>query len=236
MHFEQKTPSLGVLGGLGPLASAEFVKTIYEQSSLSTSVEQLMPRVLLVSDPSFPDRTERLLRGDSAELLARLSTTLQQLATAQDGPMVICCNTIHALLPQLPTALARRVISLFDVVFAELLEAQQPHLALCTIGTRQLGLFERHPAWHQASAYLRFPNDADQQAIHQMIYRIKLGGLDAASTALLHHLAETYRVSAFVAGCTEMHILAKQCAQARLPFGFLDPLRIIAQKLSHQQL
>ena len=53
---------LGVVGGAGPLASAEFIKTIYE-CSLGER-EQEAPVVLLYSDPTFPDRTEALLAGD----------------------------------------------------------------------------------------------------------------------------------------------------------------------------
>src|SRR5689334_6778827 len=51
----------GVLGGLGPLASAEFLATIYEHADASE--EQRLPAVLLFSDPAIPDRTEALLCG-----------------------------------------------------------------------------------------------------------------------------------------------------------------------------
>lgn len=47
---------LGVLGGMGPLASAEFLKTIYECSVAGG--EQRSPSVIMYSDPTFPDRTE----------------------------------------------------------------------------------------------------------------------------------------------------------------------------------
>ena len=52
---------LGVVGGMGPLASAEFVKTIYEHSLGER--EQASPTVLMHSDPTFPDRTQLLPCG-----------------------------------------------------------------------------------------------------------------------------------------------------------------------------
>ena len=52
---------LGVVGGLGPLVSAEFLKAIYEHTSWTR--EQDAPRVLLYSDPTFVDRTTALLSG-----------------------------------------------------------------------------------------------------------------------------------------------------------------------------
>ena len=44
---------LGIVGGLGPLASAEFLKTLYEENPFE--VEQEGPACLLLSDPNVPD-------------------------------------------------------------------------------------------------------------------------------------------------------------------------------------
>ena len=49
------TESLGILGGMGPLTSAEFLKTIYEVNI--SGPEQDAPACVLYSDPSVPDRT-----------------------------------------------------------------------------------------------------------------------------------------------------------------------------------
>ncbi|HEY0783486.1 MAG TPA: aspartate/glutamate racemase family protein, partial [Thermoanaerobaculia bacterium] len=64
-------PKLGILGGMGPLASAEFVHTLYRLHL--NGPEQGAPACVLLSDPSFPDRTEAILRGESEDLTARLT-------------------------------------------------------------------------------------------------------------------------------------------------------------------
>ena len=56
---------LGIVGGLGPMASAEFLKTVYEYGIGEN--EQDAPIVLMYSDPTFPDRTESFLAGESIE-------------------------------------------------------------------------------------------------------------------------------------------------------------------------
>ena len=71
-------PIIGIVGGMGALASAEFVKTIYEFSA--DRREQDSPIVMLSSDPTFPDRTEMLLRGARDVLLDRLIDSLNQCA------------------------------------------------------------------------------------------------------------------------------------------------------------
>lgn len=105
-----KKEILGIVGGMGPLASAEFVKTIYEQSV--GEQEQHSPAVLLHSDPSFPDRTQSLLAGEWEPSLHKLIETLNELHKLGASRIVICCLTIHYLLPKLPRELKSRIISL----------------------------------------------------------------------------------------------------------------------------
>src|SRR5215510_14138151 len=103
-----RKPVLGVLGGMGPLASAEFAKTIYELSGEISMREQAAPVVLMYSDPAFPDRTEAFLRGETQPLLTRLIKALELLCSMGASQLVICCMTIHYLLPQVPGALRER--------------------------------------------------------------------------------------------------------------------------------
>ena len=46
----------GIMGGMGGLASAEFVRTIYEYNA--REIEQDSPVLILYSDPTFPDRPQ----------------------------------------------------------------------------------------------------------------------------------------------------------------------------------
>ena len=91
---------LGVLGGMGPLASAEFLKSIYEVEI--PGPEQNTPAVVLHSDPSMPDRTTAFLNGRSEIVLERFITALERLDREGVSKIVVCCITIHYLLPQLP--------------------------------------------------------------------------------------------------------------------------------------
>src|SRR4029079_293203 len=61
---------LGIVGGMGPLASAEFVRTVYEYGLGER--EQPSPTVLLYSDPTFPDRTDAFMSGNDAPVLEKL--------------------------------------------------------------------------------------------------------------------------------------------------------------------
>lgn len=235
MKQDLRQKMLGVLGGMGPLASTEFLKTIYEYN-LPTKREQESPRVILYSDPTFPDRTEVLLKGDYELLLARLIEALSYLGESKAEKIVICCITIHHLLPKLPDELRKRIISLIDVIFTKVLATQKQHLLICTKGTRQLEIFPKHKLWQQTQDYLLLPDEKDQKIIHQMIYELKVDGELEKCVSVLEGLKSKYSVNNFIAGCTEIHLLSKYFES--LPAYkneqvFLDPLIVIAQEINN---
>lgn len=228
----QRRNVLGVLGGMGPLASAEFLKTIYEHSLGGR--EQDSPVVMLYSDPTFPDRTEALLAKTPDALLARLVGALEELRGFGVSKIVICCVTIHHLLPQLPEELRKQVVSLTDVIFTKVVRSRRRHLLVCTSGARRSGVFQSHPSWERAKEFFVLPDAEDQAAIHRLIYQIKQNSDLGELTPTLEALLLKYGVESFVAGCTETHLLAKRFARAGrgARFGCVDPLDILARELA----
>src|SRR4051812_16388129 len=101
---------LGILGGVGPLASARFLGSIYRAAE--ANLEQEAPRVILASDPSFPDRTANLLRGERKILIQKTEEQIALLLTAGATHIVICCFTLHEILQEVNAKLRKTVISL----------------------------------------------------------------------------------------------------------------------------
>ena len=221
--------TLGVLGGLGPVASAEFLRTIYEYSQ--GKHEQLFPRVVLYSDPTFPDRTEALLGGSHNELLERFIEALQKLYALGVSNVVVCCVTIHYLLPELPSELREKIISLVDIILEETIQKRQRQLLFCAHGSRKLGIFQSHSHWARAEEFIVLPDEVDQESIHAMIYRMKSGKDIDSQVSVLDALLSKYEVDSFIAGCTEMHLLSKRVAKNNR-YDCIDPLISIARSLS----
>ena len=229
-----KKPVLGVLGGMGGLASAEFVKTIYELSGEVCEREQSAPVVVMYSDPAFPDRTEAFLRGETQPILTKLIDSLQLLDRMGASQFVICCMTIHYLLPQVPGALRERIISLTDVLFSSVESLKKKHLVISSTGTIKLELLQRHPRWEQAQNYFVFPSEAEQRQMHDLIYEVKRNRNLVEARLFVETLLARHRVDSFVAACSEIHLLARQFApstQEQRGYGCIDPLAIIAQQV-----
>ena len=222
---------LGVLGGLGPLASADFLSSIYDYNL--TGVEQHSPSVLLYSDPTFPDRTEMFRAGRDRELLALTQAALDHLCGMGVTKIVIACITLHHLVPQFRPDLRGRLISLPEIIISRLGEARQRHLLITSSGTRSTRIFENQTGWAGVAPYAIWPDEADQQLIHERIYHeIKANAPVEPFVSLLEDLCAKYEVTSVVAGCTDIHRVTRHLylnGGKQRKFSVLDPLQIIAQ-------
>lgn len=222
----------GVIGGMGPFASAEFIKTIYELAW--KQCEQEMPEVMLLSDPTMPDRTKCFREGYSHILAQRLEIRLRQLESLGVTNIVVCCLTIHHVLHSLPANLRRKILSLVELIHSAVIRSQRMHLLLCTSGAREMRVFESHPLWEQASRYIRVPSATKQDAVHQVIYRIKRNIHRNSDVELLQDLLARYETDALIGGCTEFHLLAKRMlGSGDDSLQWLDPLQMAATRIVH---
>jgi aspartate racemase len=213
---------------MGPLASAEFLRTLY--AAHADLLERENPAVLLYSDPGIPDRTEMLLQGAERTLAARLTETLSLFPPAMN--ILICCVTAHAVLPLLRDDLRSRIISLVDLIFDQLGIHRQKCLLLATHGTVQSRIFQRHERWEEAEQYIVFPEPQDQQIIHDGIYQSLKSGEDFEwAVQMIDTLCGKYRVGGIIAGCTEIHLIS--AALEKLDGGkyeIVDPLSFFARR------
>jgi aspartate racemase len=83
---------LGVLGGMGPLASAQFMLRLTLLTPAATDQEHI-PAVLW-SDPRVPDRGAAM-RPTGADPLPWLLRGIEGLKRAGCGAIVVPCNTAH---------------------------------------------------------------------------------------------------------------------------------------------
>jgi aspartate racemase len=219
----------GILGGVGPLASAAFVSSIYELSD--ATCEQELPIVVLLSDPTIRDRTEALLGGRERELADDVAWRAHRLLDAGATRLILCCVSLHPIVSLLPSDIREKLVSLVDVIFESVAQDSKRHLLLCTNGARRTRVFQHHPCWNTLHARIVLPDAADQETIHALIYQVKKNASPTRQLAVIGRLRERYGVESCIAGCTEMHILARQAEsqESKHPSAsWLDPLAVLA--------
>ena len=138
-----RQPLLGVLGGMGPLATAHFYRTLVELTPAALDQDHLP--VVIWADPSVPDRT-RALVGHGPSPLPSLLKGLRHLECAGASLIVIPCNTAHAYLGALRAAADVEILDMPSQVLAqaEPLARRTGRIGLlATRGTRYAGVYEQ---------------------------------------------------------------------------------------------
>nr|AGZ05271.1 McyF [Nostoc sp. 152] len=224
--MNKKPPTLGVLGGMGPVVTVEFLKSIYEYNQYIDN-EQEAPNVIVFSLPSAPDRTSSIHNGNEREFIDFLQLHLENLSQFVDGIVIGCC-TAHYALSHIPEHLTNKVISLIKIADQQLQQHDEPALLLAGTGTYHKKLFHKGCT---AANQIISPSAKEQQLIHEMIFKVLKRGQDPLTIlADIEELLDKYKTRSFISGCTEFHLLAKSLKLNKIDsIKAIDPLSTIAE-------
>lgn len=222
----------GLLGGLGPRASAVFLNSLYAFSK-DIQNEQELPRVVMLSDPTVLDRTYALLNQRENLLFQDLCDRLDTLQKINTDKVAILCFTTHYF----SHILQKRYdnfISLTDLALKEIIQKKEKILILCSKGTNKLQIFQKSVYWPFAEPYVHFPSEYDQHTVHDILYDIKKNHKPESIHPRLNEVVQNYPVQYALAGCTELHIVARQELTAhQINFNLVDPLQSLIE-IIHQ--
>ena len=117
--MQKKNLRIGVIGGLGPLASASFVDTLYTiyLSQPSIQAHYFSPNVYLYSEPLTSQSTAVMsVTQTQNELLGKLSVNFKKLLNQHVDYIIICCFTAHTFLSHLSKKQQDKALSLITLV------------------------------------------------------------------------------------------------------------------------
>ena len=195
MLFMKK--SIGILGGMGPMATADLFQKITALTVAETDNGHI--RVYIDSNTTIPDRTAAILEGGLDPLPAMMEA-LQNLELCGADVLIMPCNTAHYFLPQLMEQTERPFISMIG----EAVRACQRRFSgktaaiLATKGTLSARLYQESLA-AQGVAFL-VPDEVEQEALMYVIYQgVKAGA--SPETYRKEFLSVTEGLASRGAGC-----------------------------------
>ena len=90
--------TIGIMGGMGPLATADLLIKITTATAADSDNEQI--RVYIDCDCAIPDRTSAILHG-GPDPVPEMTSALRNLEKCGADCIVMACNTAHYFLPRL---------------------------------------------------------------------------------------------------------------------------------------
>lgn len=124
------TPArVGILGGMGPAATADFYRKLIEATPAARDQDHLP--VLMEADPTIPDRADSYLRGGPSPLPA-LRRGAQALQARGAQLIAMPCNTAHLWYAEIAPAVSVPMAHIVDAVVEDLAEqlGERAHSAL----------------------------------------------------------------------------------------------------------
>jgi aspartate racemase len=138
---------IGILGGMGPAATVDFMAKLIRLTAAEREQDQLP--LVVVSDPRVPDRVAPILEGRGESPLPQLLAGVRRLERAGAGCIAIPCHTAHFWYDQLAAETALPILSMIDAVLAELARRRVPRGPLgllATAATLHAELYQRRLA------------------------------------------------------------------------------------------
>lgn len=228
---------IGVVGGVGPAATVDFVGKIVRNTKAHKDQEHI--KLVVEQNPQIPDRTENLI-GNGTDPTIALYSTCKKLEAADADIIAIPCNTAHAFVERIQPYLGIPVINMLTAT-VEHIQATLPKGVvvglLATNGTVQSGIYAEAAA--RAGIELLVPDGEYQAKVMNAIYGergVKAGFTDgecrADLLAAVSHLAGRGAI-AVILGCTELPLVLAATAGfpvAGRTVAVLDPTEILAKK------
>lgn len=198
---------LGVLGGMGPLATADFYAKLIAQTP-ATRDQDHVP-VVIYAVPQVPDRTAALLR-DGATPVPALLAGLRTLVAAGAQAIAIPCNTAHAWYDELAAASPVPILHIADAAADAAARIAGPGARLglvATSGTLATDFYSRRLAARGFACAT--PTDAEMRdRVSPGIARVKAGAVEEGGRLLEEAVGALLErgAGAVVLGCTEVPV------------------------------
>ncbi len=201
--------TVGVVGGMGPAATVEFLARLVRATPAARDEDHL--HVVVNSDPRIPSRTAALLGGGPSPA-PRLRAMARGLEQAGAEFLVMPCNTAHAFLDEMRDAVRIPILDIRREA-AALVEAGPVGL-LATEAVVRVGLYR--DAFHARGFDTLCPSAQDQDELTALIAAVKAGAPFGRLRRRLTGVVE--RVGAagaqtLVVGCTEVSLLYQATPQ-----------------------
>lgn len=219
------TKKLGVIGGLGPMATAYFMELLTRMSDAKTDQEHM--EVLIYSKPSIPDRTRYILGESGESPLPAMLSAGENLRDAGAKLLAVPCVTAHYFHGELEKALGIPVIDGLAETAAYLAEEKKTCAGImATDGSVRSGLLQN--ALRDRGIRSIVPERENQRKVMAMVYDEIKAGKPVDMEKFGQVSAELFERGARVIllACTELSLIRKENV---LSAGYLDILEVIAR-------
>lgn len=235
----QRYKRIGVVGGVGPLATADFFAKVLQLAQTDPEIpakkDQDFPRIIVDCNGQIPDRTKALLYGGESPVNA-LVETAQNLVMAGAQLLAIPCNTAHAFLMDVQAQVQVPIVNMIEEVADEIIRSLPKCRKigiLATTGTIKSRVYD-NAFIKRGLMTLNLDGDVQEKYVMEAIYGlegIKAGQLELPRKLLSAavQMLEDIGAEVIVIACTEIPLALEK---ANVPL--IDSNTVLAKAVLRQ--
>lgn len=215
---------LGILGGLGPMATVYFYEMLTRHTQALRDQDHI--DVIINSRATTPDRTSYILGESSENPFDIMAVDAARLVTFGADVIAIPCNTAHYFYDGLNETIAIPILNMVEeTVLAAKAQCCKVGI-LATSGTVQTGTYQRMCEQHGLPCAV--PDAAGQADVMHLIYACIKQGKPADMTRFTRVVngLQAQGCERVILGCTELSLIKRDEA---LDAFYLDSMEILAK-------
>lgn len=222
----------GILGGMGPAATAAFYAKVVERTPASCDQDHL--RVAIWADPTVPDRVGAVL-ADGTDPYPAILAGARQLGSLGATAVAMPCHTAHVFLPRLVEDTGLNFVDMVAETTAALERRARGAGTLGAVGvlgTRATLASDLYQArLREAGFDVVLPEEPAQTDVDLAIKGVKQGDPGAAGAHLGHAVRALGSAGAtlIVLACTELPLAAGHLTEPHT--ALLDPTELLADAI-----
>ena len=161
---------LGVIGGMGPLATVSFYERVVLNTAAKCDNEHI--DMVVLSHASMPDRTKCIIENKGGEFLEVIKKDFKILEDIGVEAVAIPCNTSHYFFDEFKKFTSLRIINMIEETILEVKRRGIEKIAVFgTLGTLNSKVYEKYANQH--GLLVKEVSPEDKQAVMDIIYDIK---------------------------------------------------------------
>ena len=217
--------TIGIIGGMGPLATADLFRKIVCHTK--ASCDQAHIPILIDNNTAIPDRTAALLYGGE-DPLPQMKKSARWLEQGGADCLIMPCNTAHNYHAALQKEVSIPILNMIELT-CEALKVRGIDCVglLATTGTVQTGIYQSIADRYGIRLFT--PDETGQAAVMDMIYRgVKAGAGEYDTSVVESAVNNLFSAGAqtMILGCTELPLAAELY---HLTFQAVDPTLELAK-------
>ncbi len=221
---------LGILGGVGPLASVYFTDLLV--NGTVADCDQAHIPFYLYNDVYIPDRSAYILGNSDENPLKELINGVQELEKMGSDLIVVTCNTAHFFYDEMAKAVDVPVLNIIEAAVDAAIE-KAPGIKklgiISTTGTIKGKVYEK--VAEEKGLISATPSQESADKIMKLIYDVKIGKkIDPNIILDVAKELEADGCDAVILGCTELSVVSRQNHLIDSDPCLVDAMTALAQK------